>query len=35
MEVETMGLGDRFEIIDEFDFKFLFIHKTCGRTLLR
>jgi len=35
MEVEVMGLGDRFEIIDEFDLELFFIQKTYGRRLLR
>jgi hypothetical protein len=35
MEVEVMGLGDRFEIIDEFDLELFFIQNTCGRKLLR
>jgi hypothetical protein len=30
-----MGLGDRFEIIDEFDLELFFIQKTYGRRLLR
>jgi len=35
MEVEVMGLSDRFEIIDEFDLELFFIQKTYGRRLLR
>lgn len=35
MEVEGMGLGDRFEIIDEFDLELFFIQKTYGIKLLK
>jgi len=35
MEVEVMGLGDRFEIIDEFDLELFFIQMTYKRNLLR
>jgi hypothetical protein len=35
MEIEVMGLGDRFEIIDEFDLELFFIQKTYKRKLLR
>jgi hypothetical protein len=35
VEVEAMGLGDRFEIIEIFDLELFFIQKTCGKKLLR
>jgi hypothetical protein len=35
MEVEAMGLGDKFEIVGEFDLELFFIQKTFERKLLR
>ncbi len=35
VEVEAMGLGDRFEIIEIFDLELFFIQKTRGKKLLR
>jgi hypothetical protein len=35
MEVEVVGLGDGFEIFDEFDSKFFILQKNMGMKLLR
>jgi hypothetical protein len=35
MEVEVVGLGDGFEIFDEFDSKFFILQKNIGRKSLR
>jgi len=35
MEVEVVGLGDGFEIFDEFDSKNFILQKNMGRKVLR
>jgi hypothetical protein len=30
MEVEVMGFGDLSKILENFDLKFLILHKKCG-----